>query len=303
MHTDAVQLTATQPYDFARSLAFLSAFSPMAGEQHVGEGAIWKAVQLDGVTVGVRLRAAPGGVDCRLWSAGPISPSLRARAAAWARSFLSLDDDLGAFYSRAAEDEVVAPYVKKLHGLHQVRLTTPFEGAVWAVLGQRCPQRVARAMKDRLVAAYGGHITVEGRELPAFPEAASLVGVSVEALAGVIGHEQKARRVHAVVAAFAGVDEDFLRTAPVEEVRDWLLHIDGIGPWSAAFILLRAVGRTESVAGAEAQLADAIGAAYGKTLSAHQFRVLAADWEGLQGYWSFYLKAGTAIEARAAVPR
>jgi len=295
MHTTTCQLAAIQPFDFARSLAFLTAFSPMAGEQHIDRTTIWKAVKLDGVVIGAKLSACDGGIAVTLSSVRPLSTATRTRALDWARSFLSLDDDLNEFYARAAEDEVVAPFVRRLHGLHQVRLTTPFEGAVWAVLGQRCARSVARGMKDRLVAAHGGSITVDDRELPAFPEASDLRCVDEAALTVLLGHAQKARRVRAVIDAFLAVDEGFLRRGPVDKVRGWLLAIDGIGPWSAAFVLLRAMGRVESIAGAETQLADSISAAYRRPLSTSQLGELASEWQGLQGYWSYYLKAGASL--------
>lgn len=139
-HEDSTFLAARQPFDFTRSMAFLGAFAPMAGEQRLGAGSLTKAVREAGVgaTVAFTVRAAPGGVTCRLHTAPgatptpTLTPAQRARVLDRVRFFLSLDDDLGPLYARAAGDAAFAPVLRALHGFHQVKLTTPFENACWA---------------------------------------------------------------------------------------------------------------------------------------------------------------------------
>lgn len=41
----------------------------------------------------------------------------------------------------------------------------------------------------------------------------------------------------------AAVADEMLRTAPYTEVEAWLCSINGVGAWSAAFVLLRGLGR------------------------------------------------------------
>lgn len=302
-HQDRSFLAARQPFDFTRSLAFLGAFAPMAGEQRLSPGSLTKAVREAGVgaTVGFTVRAAPGGVSCQLHAAPgtTLTAAQRARVQGRVRFFLSLDDDLGPLYARAAGDAAFAPVLRALHGFHQVKLTTPFENACWAVLGQRCPIPVARRLKDRLTAAYGGALEVAGQTRRAFPCPADLAEVDVATLTGLLGHHLKAQRIAAVTRAFATVDEGFLRHGAFDEVERWLRDIDGIGPWSAAFVMLRGLGRMERIASAEAQLLPHLEARYG-ALTRPELRALEQRYGDQRGYWVLYVRAAEAMAGAGA---
>src|SRR5439155_10812158 len=100
-------------------------------------------------------------------------------------------------------------------------------------------------MKRALVERFGGNIIVENRTYWAFPELNHLTLASQEEFAVLIKNERSAHYLYEVVQALSQLDEDFLRTAPYDEAEAALLAIKGIGPWSAAFILLRGLGRME----------------------------------------------------------
>jgi DNA-3-methyladenine glycosylase II len=241
----------------------------------------------------VVFRVAPGqaGLSLTLHSAAPLPAAVEQAAVERVRFFLSLDDDLAGFYALAEKDAALAPRVASWRGMHHVKFPTPFENTAWAVLGQRAPLRVSRRMKDRLVAEYGGALTVDGRVHPCFPEAADLRGADEAALAKVLGHERKARYLRAVVDAFLGADERFLRTGPFDDVRDWLRQIDGVGEWSAGFVLFRGLGRGERLLMTEA-LFEAARRLYGATQSVSQLRALGSRYGDHMGYWALYLRAG-----------
>ncbi len=278
------RLLARPPFDFAQSLAFLGMFRPMTGEQDITPTTLAKAIDADGVTVLARIRCAPSGVDVE-WS-GPLTDAARAAAIDRVRFFLSLDDDLAPFLARAELDPAMRPVIGALHGLHQAKLASPFEATCWSILSQRCPLYVARRLKDALTERWGGER--EGRR--AFPTAAALDGVDLE---GALGHPIKARRIRGVVRAFLTVDEAFLRHGPRDAVERWLRAIEGVGPWSAAFVLLRGLGRMDRIAGAEGQLLDAVVAAYGgdRVRGPRDVEALAAEYGEHQGYWAYYLRA------------
>jgi DNA-3-methyladenine glycosylase II len=281
-----------QPFSFARSLEFLCGFSPTAGEQQLDGRSITKAVQVDGRTVAFAVEeAAEGGglLSLRLCAEREVDVDVAA-AVDRVRFFLSLDDDLEPFYALARRDPPLRPILERLFGFHQVKLMTPFENACWAVLGQRCPQPVARQMKDRLVAEHGGRIELEGRVYRSFPEPKDLLGVDLERP---LNNTVKARRIRAVTEAFAAVREAELRVAPIDELFAWLRGIEGIGPWSAAFVALRGLGRTERLAGAEAQLLESAGSVYG-IADRSEFRRIAERYGLWQGYWALYVRTGSA---------
>ena len=109
-------------------------------------------------------------LEYTLVSDEPISDSLERRSAADRIGFyLSIDDDFEQFYAIASQDKAFAPVLERLYGHHQVKFITPFETAAWAVLSQRNPMAMARKVKDKVAAEYGGRITVGDAILTRFP--------------------------------------------------------------------------------------------------------------------------------------
>jgi DNA-3-methyladenine glycosylase II len=298
LHITSGALRPAPPFDFGQSLAFLGAFAPTRADQTLTDRSLTKAVSLDGQTI--VFRVASSGVVATprlaytLSSDQPITPAIERAAADRIGFFLSLDDDLRPFYALGAADPAFAPILRRLYGYHQVKFLTPFENACWAVLTQRTPQPVARRLKTALIERAGRRLTVDGIVHWAFPEPADLAGMPDAALTTLLGNERQAGYLSAAARAFAGADERWLRAGPYDEVEAWLRAIPGIGPWSAAFILIRGLGRMERLAG-EPALLRAAARLYGldeATADAAVARI-AARYGEWQGYWAHYLRAGT----------
>lgn len=296
MHTVDGTLTPTPPFDFSLSLRFLEGFSPAEGEQAIAEGAVTKGLRVRGRTVVFRVTAdasattdAPG-LTYRLWSEEPLEEEVRAAAADRIAAFLSIADDLTDLRARAEADPVFAPFVARLCGLHQVRFLTPFENLCWAVMGQRAPIPVARKAKDAFVERYGGALEVEGDLHRAFPEPTDVAGLSGDDLLEVIGNQRRAGYLANVIEAWQGIDEHWLRAAPVDDVTAWLRAIKGVGEWSTAFVMFRGLGRHTSMPVTRPTL-QAIRRAYGSDVTEERAEELAAGYAPWTGYWVMYLRA------------
>jgi DNA-3-methyladenine glycosylase II len=293
LRTAGGRLHPRAPFDFERSLAFLRRFPATEGEQSVEPNAVTKALRADGITVAFRVEGAGTVAEpelrYRVLSGTALSPALRRRVEARIASFLGVDDDLGPFYALAGEDPDLGPVVERLYGLHQVRFLTPFENACWAVLAQRIPMPMARRLKSTLVERFGGSILVEGTRYRAFPEPADLLGSAGSELSSLVRNERKARYLASVAEAFADVDEGWLRTGPYAEVESWLRAIDGVGAWSAAFVLFRGLGRGDRLPVTE-PVVRAARRTYGPGLGAPDVRRIAEGYGRWQGYWALYLR-------------
>src|SRR4029078_11470095 len=84
--------------------------------------------------------------------------------------------------------------------------------------------------------------------LLAMPELDELAKLSVEDIAKAIKNRGKATRIVDVIHGVRAIGEKRLREAPYAEARDALLAIPGVGPFSAAAILLRGLGRMDELA-------------------------------------------------------
>lgn len=293
LHTATGSLAAAAPFDFALSLRFIGGFGPIAGEQRSADQTLTKALFAAGQPLIFQLTpagaAATPRLDYTLHAERPIDPAAQRAAEDRIGFFLSLNDDLRPFYALAESDAVFAPIVRQLYGYHQVKFLTPFENAAWAVLTQRNSVAAARGLKQRLTERFGASLELNGQRYPLFPEATTLAQADPAELFDLLPAMRRAEYLQAVARAFAQADEGWLRTAPYAEVERWLRAINGIGAWSASFILLRGLGRTERLPVDEQKLAAAVEKHYagGRSLSPP---ALAARYGAYQGYWAHYMR-------------
>ncbi len=206
--------------------------------------------------------------------------------------FLSLDDDLKPFYNHGLKDNAFKPLIKELYGLHQVKFLTPFEAACWAVLSQRISMKAAHTMKERLVQSVGDNITVDGVDYWTFPSADQIQNLGVENLTTILKNRRKSEYLFNVSESFTNVEEDFLKNAPLEYVKNWLLDIKGIGEWSAHLELIRGLGRMEELSGKDMMLVECAKKYYGTQISDSDLKEIQEGYENFKGYWTYYLRTG-----------
>jgi DNA-3-methyladenine glycosylase II len=285
-------LVATPPFDFAQSLHFLANFAPTSTDQTITSTAVTKAISVNGTCVVFRL-TSNGTIEqpellATLFSGQPLSSSVKQAVMERISFYLSLNDDLAPFYDLARADPNFAPTIDRLYGLHHVKFLTLCEIACWSVLTQHLAIPAARKMRQALVEAYGSSLTVDGQVYWAFPERERLAAAGIDELATLIKDERRATYLHGVIAALGEIDEEFLRTAPYDEAEAALRSIKGIGPWSAAFILLRGLGRMERMLLDLKPFLRALPKVYGESATMKQLEERYGRWFG---YWGFYFRA------------
>ena len=286
-------IEATQPFDFHKSLVFAGAFPPADGEQTIDGAVLHKAFEIEGQCVLATVSGAPGGVYLTLEADVELTPLQECAARDRVAFYLSLNDELGAFYRRAESDPAFAPLLQQGYGFHQVKFASPFEAACWSILTQRMAVRIARKVKDRIVERFGTSIERHGVTYRAFPTAERMRAVSDFELLNAGVQHRRLRYLRSVIDAFTEIDEVALRSTPTVEIEAWLRKINGIGEWSSQLILLRGLGRMDTFASGD-PLLDAARAVYGN-VTPDTMRMLAAMYGEHAGYWLFYLKAVPAL--------
>ncbi|HEY0797990.1 MAG TPA: hypothetical protein VGD50_02515 [Candidatus Baltobacteraceae bacterium] len=298
-------LAPAAPYDFAATIRFIECFAPGAGEQRVDDSHITRAVTVDGHAIGFSV-TSEGTLEApllayELFASHPVSQHTLQAARERIAFYLSIDDRLHPFYERAAVDPSMARLTQAAYGFHQVKFMTPFENACHGILSQRTPIALMKRRKDALVARFGGGVTIEGVLHRAFPNAAQLAQCPIEKLAEAIAHPLSARRLLGCAHAFAAVDEEWLRSAPVDEVEQWLLDIEGVGPWTAGFVLIRGLGRLEYRVTPDEPLIEAYREIYAEPqATAAEVRRVADGYAPLSGLWAVYLRAAPRALALAS---
>jgi DNA-3-methyladenine glycosylase II len=287
-----LSIAVKRPYSFAQTVAFLRRFPPCQGDYVVTDQSITAAVSVGGIARAFTVHDGdPLTVDMPRHVDLATQRALVARAA----DFIGAHDDLTTLYAAAEDDPPFRALIRQLHGLHHVRFLTLEEIAVYCVLMQRTPVTIASVYKRRFLDHFGIPVDAGGTTLRAMPELPQLVELSAAEIAAAIGHARKAAMITDVVRGVAAIGEPFLRTAPYAAARDALLAIPGIGPFSAAAILLRGLGRMDELPSLD-RFEPAARAVYGR---AYDASAITQRYGAQIGYWSFYVKAGA---SRLAAP-
>lgn len=154
---------------------------------------------------------------------------------------LGLDVDLPGFYVRAARDSLLGELADQYRGVKPPRFPTIFECLLNAVACQQLSIAAGLTLLNRLAAATGA----PAGALHAFPVPTEVLGLSRSALRTLGFSERKAETILELAdAAAAGeLAHEAFEELDDDAVVEALVRRRGIGPWSADYVLLRALGR------------------------------------------------------------
>jgi AraC family transcriptional regulator of adaptative response / DNA-3-methyladenine glycosylase II len=228
-----LRLTFRQPLTPENLFGHLAA-TAVPGVEEVRDGAYRRTLRLAHGPGVVGLRPTPTHVACRV-----VLSDLRDLASAIARCrwLLDLDADPEAVDELLAADPELAPVVAKAPGRRVPRCIDGGELAVRAVVGQQVSTAAAATLAGRMVAAAGEPVADPGGGLTRlFPVPDALAHLDVAMPAG------RRRTLAAVVEALASGRLSLGPGADRAEAMAAMSDIEGLGPWTAQVIAMRALG-------------------------------------------------------------
>jgi len=259
--TVTLRLAYREPLHHGALLEFLAART-IPGVDEVRDGAYRRALRLPHGKAGVEIALLPGYAQTtlRLSDVRDLSP-----AVARCRRLLDLDADPVAIDNLLGTDPALAPSVAKEAGVRVPRAVDGFEMAVRAVVGQQISVAGARKILARLVtpppradlasvaipqpgADHEPGVMIgaisqpqlhDHRDLGGFPTAEELA-VAPDAALAMPAARRRTLRALAEAVASGRLHLDPGADRPETEAR--LLEIPGIGPWTAQYVALRALG-------------------------------------------------------------
>ncbi len=232
-----LRLAVRKPFAAADLLAFLAARA-VPGVEEAGAGWYARTLRLPHGTGDVHLSLDLSDSDTTVRCALRLT-DLRdlSSAVERCRRLLDADCDPEAVDEQLGGVAALAPLVRRRPGLRVPGHVEGDELAVRAVLGQQVSVARARALAGLLVERYGEALPVGQGRL--FPTAATLATVDV---ADLPMPRARGRALTLLCAALASGEIPLDRSAERSDVRRALLEVPGIGPWTADYIALRALG-------------------------------------------------------------
>jgi DNA-3-methyladenine glycosylase II len=270
-----MKITPVGAFDLAQSINF------GFGQRDAGDGA--RAMPLGFVLDGYEQQVAAvvtqlaSGV-LSLEVAGATSASEGAVRSQVAR-VLSVDVDATSWDALCAADALLSALQGARPGLRPPLFYSAYEALAWAILSARRPRRQMAKVRAELSAAHGAAITVAGQQISVLPTPRQLL--SVDAFPGL--SPEKVSRLHGVArAALDGqLDTAELRALEPDEASARLRKLDGIGPFYAELVVVRALGHTDVLPTSEPLLLDLAGqlTGAGRSLTPAELAAYAERWK------------------------
>ncbi len=287
-----LRLAFRAPLDWRGLLAFLAPRAIPGVEEVCGP--VYRRSVRHGDEAGViRVELDRDARALRLCAPGSLARSIGVLSAR-ARRLFDLDADPHAIALHLRKDPLLRTCLGRRRGLRVPGSWEGFEVAVRAILGQQVSVAGATTLAGRLVERLGEPLCADaerGSITRTFPRAERLAEAGRGALAGI-------GLTRARAAALAGLSEAVARgrlrldgRGDPGAVREALLALPGVGPWTASYIALRS-GDPDAFPESDLGLRRAAGEGAAEPPSARELASRAEAWRPWRSYAALALWGG-----------
>jgi AraC family transcriptional regulator of adaptative response / DNA-3-methyladenine glycosylase II len=273
-----VKLAYRAPYDIAAFLRFIAQRAIPGVETAEGRcvrrtlragavapGAGWVEIEFAADAALVHLRFAPGLANAS------------GRIVAAVRHWLDLD----------ATPETIDTALAALPGAPGLRLpggTDAFELAVRAVLGQQVTVAAARTIAARFVKRFGMPLATPWPDIThGFPQPELMAATPIEHIAELGIIRNRAAAIMAIAQAWVEIGPLLASHARPEPLIARLCAIKGIGPWTAHYVAMRALGWPDAFPPNDVAVLKAMNQLFG-TASQREADRHAQPWQPWRAY-------------------
>lgn len=204
---------------------------------------------------------------------------------------LGLDVDATGFAEVGARDPVIGRLQAAAPGLRPPQLHSAYEAAAFCILNARRSSAQARRMRTHLAQQAGTVLDVGGQPVVCLPPPAYLL--DPEPVPGL--DPLRRQRLQAVArAALDGLlDTAALAALPPAAARTHLERLPGIGPFSSAIVVVRALGHKDYLAGELTELNRTAGELYGlgHPATPQELAALARTWSPWRSWSQLYIRS------------
>jgi DNA-3-methyladenine glycosylase II len=292
-----------QPFDLARTLRFILSppgllkgqpFSPLL--DYFEDGEYRRVADVGGqlVLYGVRekIERKKPALQVRIL-AGRSDDTIRRAVATQVERQFSAHLDLAPFYEVAKADPVLGCLCERFRGMRIPQAPTVFETLIFAILEQQVNLSFAHQVKKALTETYGGRLEFEDCYYNAPPQPAALAITTPSELRHLQISGPNARYLIGISRATldGSLDLEGLRDLDPALAHATLMEQKGVGPWTAQYVGLRALGHLDCFPAAAVGLQKVMRDLYRlrKQPSPARLEKMAERWPGWRSYATFYL--------------
>lgn len=301
METVHASISPKAPFDFELTAGYHTYFQGHYGIDSLDQGVYRRLLDLDGRLILASVRSV-SGVDAPELSVelegSALTPDTVDSALEQIGWLLGVHQDLTPFYSLSQQDPTMEAVAARFYGLHLPHTATVFEALVLGILGQQIATNVARIIRTLLIETYGPSATFQGETgdgetFFAFPRPQVLAAAPVEELRGLKLSWRKAEYVQGVAAetfGSTGFDLATLEGLDDDEVVKKVVQLRGVGPWTAQWLLIRALGRPDALPLGDLALRRVLSQLYfgGNPVDDNQVEEFCRPWSPWRSYATVY---------------
>jgi len=238
-----VRLSYRPPFDWTGLLRFFEQRA-LPGVETVAHGAYHRTLRYGGSTgtISVSHDSARRQVVLRVPAAFATGlPEI----AGHVRRVFDLQADPSGVRDQLAADPRLRPLLKRRPGLRVPGAWDPFEIAVRAVVGQQVSVAAARTICGRIAERYGDPLPANGHRTltRVFPAPERLANVRMNGLGLTT---RRIATIGGLARAFTNGDIAIGAADSLENTVSRLTALPGIGPWTAQYIAMRALGEPDA---------------------------------------------------------
>lgn len=178
---------------------------------------------------------------------GAASADARRRVERTVRTMLGLDVDPQPLSEAVDRVPRLRPAARALRGMRPPRFAGLFDAVLNVLPFQQLSLDAGTAIVGKLTERFGGQVTQERRRFAVLPTASAIAGARLPALLRCGLSRPKAESLRALARAMDSGDlvDEAIAVLDTPDALKKLVSLPGIGPWSAALLLLRGFGRLE----------------------------------------------------------
>lgn len=213
---------------------------------------------------------------------------------------LGLDVDASSFAEVGTRDPVIGRLQAAAPGLRPPQLHSAYEAAAFCILTGRRSAAQARRMRAELANHAGTVLDVAGEPVTCLPPPSYLL--DPEPVAGLDKVRRQRLQSVAQAALDGRLDTAALQAMPPADARTQLEQLPGIGPFSSAIIVVRALGHTDFMTGTITELNNTVGQLYnlGHPATPGELAVISSAWSPWRTWSQLYVRS---VSPRLAASR